>query len=383
MMYLSSTIVAGLTWIRGDFTGMNKICILIPQYNEKNRTKFTNRLDYFRNLALQHADNIDVILIDDGSTDDSLDEINSYMNIWPDSFFLASVFPNGNKVGALHRVTMSIPHEFIVLSDFDTDLRGLDSLVSQIDSWREKPNQMGFYFRMIPYEGDGSIFQYQQLEYCLARMWYEYHKADATVPVMPGAGCCYKKEILLSIYQDHSGLRNGEDREATMIGIRKGYSTVYLDSVLALTRPPITYKDLVKQRIRWNLGYIETVFFERKAYIREVLSFTRMGSRFLHDVLYVLILLILPMIVLFAFIFNPKLLLVFGVGYISYSLWIVLLLGTIPAEAIELKKGMLRRALLFPAIKIFVESRAWFAAILKFVTGRGKSAKRISSTDQF
>ncbi|WP_342089306.1 glycosyltransferase [Dyadobacter sp. OTU695] len=383
MMYLSSPTVSGLTWIRGDFAGTNKICILIPQYNEKNRTNFTERLDYFRNLALQHSDTIDVVLIDDGSTDDSLDEINSYINIWPDCFFVASVFPNGNKVGALHRVTISIPHEFIVLSDFDTDLTGLDSLVSQIDGWRDQPNQMGFYFRMIPYEGVGSIFQYQQLEYCLARMWYEYHRADATVPVMPGAGCCYKREILLSIYQDHSGLRNGEDREATMIGIRKGYSTVYLDSVLALTRPPLTYKDLVKQRIRWNLGYIETVFFERKAYLKEVLSFTRMGSRFLHDVLYVLVLLTLPLIVLFSSVFAPKLLLAVGAGYVGYSLWILFLLRALPAEAVELKKGMLGRALLFPAIKVFVESRAWFAAALKFITARGRSSRRISNGDRF
>ena len=382
-MYLSNQKISGLSWIRGGFTGVNRVCILIPQYNESNRTNFSERLNYFRGLASQYNNVIDLILIDDGSTDDSLDQINSYINIWPESFFVASSFPNGNKVGALHRVALSVPHEFIILSDFDTDLVGLDALVSQISDWKNQPNKMGFYFRMIPYEGSGNIFQYQQLEYCIQRLWYQYHRADSTVPVMPGAGCCYRREVLLSIYQEHSGLRNGEDREATMIGIRLGYSTVYLDSVLALTRPPLTYQDLVKQRIRWNLGYIETVFFERDTYRKEVASFTSMGTRLLHDILYVLVLLVLPFLFLYSCIFNPKLLLFWGLGYVFYSLFIISLLKTLPRESIEIRGGIVRRALLFPAIKVFVESRAWCAATLKFLAARGKSSRRISNGDRF
>jgi cellulose synthase/poly-beta-1,6-N-acetylglucosamine synthase-like glycosyltransferase len=163
-------------------------------------------------------------------------------------------------------VSMEISHEFVILSDFDTDLVGLKEVIDEICNHQNDVYRMGYYFRMIPFEGSGAIFLFQQLEYCFARVFYKFHNHEKSVPVMPGAGSCFKREILNSIFEVHSGLRNGEDRESTLIGIRLGYSVSYLETVLALTRPPLTYKKLVSQRIRWNLGYLETLLFERKYY---------------------------------------------------------------------------------------------------------------------
>lgn len=106
-------------------------------------------------------------------------------------------------------------------------------------------------FQNVSFWGAGLTFKMQQLEYCFARTYYTLHKKEQTVPVMPGAGSCYKRHLLLEIYKLHSGLRSGEDREATTISLKLNFKVFYLDDVCALTRPPAQMPQLVKQRIRW------------------------------------------------------------------------------------------------------------------------------------
>lgn len=355
-----------LTWINDRFTGRNATALLIPQYNEGRKRNFIKRLDYYRRLSEQYRDSVDVILIDDGSTDDSLAIMRSFIGRSPDAFSLASVYPNGNKVGALNHVSLAIPHEFIILSDFDTDLDGLPQLLEKNEAWRNDAGCMGYFFRMLPFEGTGNIFQYQQLEYCMARIRYRFHEKENSVPVMPGAGCCIKRELLNAVYLRHSGLRNGEDREATAIGKRMGYAVSYLDKVLALTRPPLTYRALVRQRIRWNLGYLETFYLQKGFYFREMCRFSAMGIRTFLDLFSVLLILVIPLLPLFIGS-NAWFYLYFGAAlYLSSVAVCVGVLTMAPWEYAEIKRDIVPMVLLFPLIKVGIDYVAWMGALIKF-----------------
>jgi cellulose synthase/poly-beta-1,6-N-acetylglucosamine synthase-like glycosyltransferase len=298
-----------------------------------------------------------------------------YIRLWPDAFSVASVFPNANKVGALHHVTLSIPHEFIILSDFDTNLEGLRELVTRIDVFRNDETQMGYFFRMLPFEGEGRIFQYQQLEYCLARVRYKFHEKERTVPVMPGAGCCFKRETLNSIYEHHSGLRNGEDREATVIGRKMGYSVSYLENVLALTRPPLTFKGLIKQRIRWNLGYLETFYFQGRFYLGEIRKLSALGTRTLMDLSSVLFILSLPFIILMIGLQGPMYLLAFAFLYVTCLTGYMLLLRMASREYSEFKRELIPIILFFPIMKLCIDYASWAGAIVRFATRDYSSLK--------
>lgn len=365
-----------LNWVKADFACKRKIALLIPQYNEYSKGDFVDRLRYFRQLSVQFKDYIDVIIIDDGSTDNSLATIQSFIASDEESFSVASVFPNGNKVGALSAVSEAIVHDFIVLSDFDTDLSGLKELICRIGDSTSDDFEMGYYFRMLPFGGKGPIFQFQQLEYCFARILYKFHEKDKSVPVMPGAGCCFRRDVLNAIYRTHSGLRNGEDREATLIGFRMGYSVSYLDNVLALTRPPMTYRNLVVQRIRWNLGYLETLLFERKYYVSQIFKLSRMGVRTLYDICCVLFVVLLPLLLAFLFVGSKYSVLVILAAYLLFLVWSFFLIRISPRESAEFKNKIIETVLLYPIIVVAVDYVAWIGALLRFAKRNYSQLKR-------
>jgi len=358
-----------LTWM-GPSPGKSKIAaLLIPQYNEGRNSNFKRRLEYFDDLARMHSDRMDVILIDDGSTDDSLQRLVDYREEHKAGFFIASVTPNGNKVGALFVSVISVIHEMIILSDFDTDLTGIDQLISgQAVDFMEDNSLMGYYFRMLPHEGSGLVFFFQQLEYALQRVLYKFHQNEGSVRVMPGAGSCYKREILLSIYDQHSGLRNGEDREATLIGLKLGYKTTYQNKILALTRPPLSFKSLVKQRVRWNLGYLETFTKESTYYFREMGRFSRIGILTMIDVAIISYVLLFPFLtILIAVISLKQLLIFFASSYILTCIWYLNLMFISPEESEEFKEKRVLLMFLYPFFKITLDFLAWSAAIYKMM----------------
>ena len=358
-----------LTWMGPSPGESKKAALLIPQYNEGRNDNFERRLEYFDLLNRLHREKMDVIIIDDGSTDNSLQRIVKYRDEHAGSFFIASVYPNGNKVGALFISAMSVSHEIVILSDFDTDLTGIEELIAgKTGDLMGDTSLMGYYFRMLPHEGSGIVFFFQQLEYSLQRTLYKFHQNERSVRVMPGAGSCYKREVLLSIYHQHSGLRNGEDREATLIGLKLGYKTTYQNKILALTRPPLSFRSLVKQRVRWNLGYLETFTKESAYYFKEMARFSRVGIMTMIDTVTILFVLLFPFITILIGLESLKQLLIFFASfYIVTSIWHLNLLFISPEESEEFKEKRIGLILIYPFFKITLDYLAWSTAIYKMI----------------
>jgi cellulose synthase/poly-beta-1,6-N-acetylglucosamine synthase-like glycosyltransferase len=360
-----------LAWIGAAPTSEKRVALLIPQFNEGSQGDLITRLVYYKGLAERYKSILDVIIIDDGSTDGSLEKIELFKEEFDDAFFACSVCPNSNKVGALFLATLSISHEFVVQSDFDTDIVGLERLSKYIALLEGDTSLMGGYFRMLPFEGLGSVFLFQQLEYSMARAFYKFHIKDRSVPVMPGAGCFYRREALIEIYHSHSGLRSGEDREATLLGLKLGYKTIYFEDILTLTRPPLSFRSLIKQRIRWNLGYIETFFKERGYYHQQTFSFTRMGIRTILDLLTISIVILMPIIILIGAWVNWRMLIIFlFIFYICSMLWSVNTILIAPKESFEFKSRRINSVLFYPIYKVLLDSTAWIGAILRYVKNR-------------
>lgn len=354
-------------WI-GDAPEENgNIALLIPQYNEGLAGNLEKRLEYFDNLSSEFSGKIDIILIDDGSTDHSLDTMTQYKLSKKNTFYFASVYPNANKVGALYLTTKAISHKLVILSDFDTDLAGLNAVIKTSDKIIKDPEVMGCYFRLLPYEGSGNTFLFQQLEYSLARILYRFYKKDHSVPVMPGAGSCYKRDILIDIYNGHSGLRSGEDREATLLGLKYGFRTFYMENVHTLTRTPASFKSLIKQRIRWNLGYIETFQKERRYYMTQASQLTRMGITTIIDISEVILTLLIPLALTIAAFFGVNyIFILLLIAYLRCVIWCICLLNIVPTETSEFTKNIPRSVLLYPIQKFALDLIAWIGAFRVF-----------------
>ncbi|WP_158538516.1 glycosyltransferase [Chitinophaga skermanii] len=355
-----------LSWVLNAPRQQQRIALLIPQYNEASNCNLERRLQYFANVAEQYKDKLDVVIIDDGSTDNSLVKMIRFINEHNPAFYLATVKPNANKVGALYLALKHIEHEFVILSDFDTDIDDPGKVEGLVQAMQADPSLMGCYFRMLPYEGSGSVFDFQRLEYSLLRSLYRFHEKDQTVMVMPGAGCCFKRDVLLSIYEEHSGFRSGEDREATQIGHRLGFKAIYADHILTLTRPPLSLRALIKQRVRWNLGYIETFVKEKSFYADQIMKGTRIGFRSLVDLFVLLFILGMPLMIAYFAVMNvTQLMWFFGGLYVFCLAWCLNLLLIAPGETTELKGRRLSLILAYPVMKLTVDYFGWMGAIIK------------------
>jgi cellulose synthase/poly-beta-1,6-N-acetylglucosamine synthase-like glycosyltransferase len=362
-------------WITGAPLEDKSVAILIPQFNEGMQGNMEERLHYLRQLSLENKGSMDVILIDDGSTDDSLQQIKDYLNLYPGSFYFASVYPNTQKVGALHYASLNIDHEYVVLSDFDTDLKNVGKLIPNLDLLRNEANMMGYYFRLVPFEGRGLVFLMQQLEYTMARIYYSFLIKESTVPVMPGAGACYKRKILLDVYRGHSGVRSGEDREATVLGFKLGYKALYLKEVEALTRPPLSFKALIVQRRRWYLGYLETFIKEKEFYISQMSRFTKLGVRTIQDVASIILVLLLPLELIATLFINQQLaLFLICSTYFLSLVYYLSLIWTFPRERKETRKGLFALVLVFPLFWLLVSFISWWKAVLLYRSKKRKTS---------
>lgn len=191
---------------------------------------------------------------------------------------------------------------------------------------------------------------------------------------MPGAGSCYKRDAL----NRHSGLRNGEDRETTLIGLGMGYKSLYKEDVGALTRPPLSFLALISQRRRWYLGYIETFAKERKYYMSQMYRLNRMGLRTLQDVIGVMLLLLLPFELIVLFLINYQVLLyaIAGAYLLSVTYYLSLLLIA-PVEIGEIKRSKRVFVLLYPLFWLIVAYWAWLTAFR--IYNRKKSVDKKSA----
>jgi cellulose synthase/poly-beta-1,6-N-acetylglucosamine synthase-like glycosyltransferase len=356
-----------IEWVGMGPTGICQIALLIPEYNEKSRSDVQARLDYFHDLAVETQGLLDVIIIDDGSTDGSFSTIKEFKDQHPGSFHFASVNPNAKKVGALFLATALIKHDFVILSDFDTDLRNIHLIVDVIGILKNDDTLMGCYFRMLPVHGSGWAFRFQTLEYSIARSLYRLVTKEGSVPVMPGAGCCYKREVLIKIYNNHSGNWCGEDRESTLIGLKYGFRTFYKKDIIASTRPPIDFRTLLQQRIRWNLGFIETFHKENEYYLSQIRKGTRLGIRTLIDIFNVGFIVALPILSVFALAVSFKAFLVLAfIVYLSGLSWCGALFLISPNEVVELRSSLILDFFTYPIVKISLDFLAWTKAFLKF-----------------
>ncbi|TMP39825.1 glycosyltransferase [Pseudoalteromonas rubra] len=302
-----------LTWLE-QRVHTETTAVLVPFYNEAgDKTHFAERLAYFDALAARHPE-LDIILIDDGSTDQPFSANTEQLT----HLSLSRVTPNGQKIGALYTLIKALPHKYIIFTDFDTELQGLDNLPEVHRKLAAEPTSMGCYFSMRPTAGNTPAVQFQMLEYALERASYQFSKNEGSVPIMPGAGCLYKRPVIADLLSRHSGLRSGEDRETCLLGLELGYTVFYAPEIEALTHPPQTFSALLQQRRRWSQGFVEVALHKAEFYRAQMADKTILGLRHRIDMISVSIFLLMPLILLSAFLFST------AVGVALVAAWTAL-----------------------------------------------------------
>ena len=279
------------------------ISILAPAYNEG-----ANIIENVRSLLSIHYNNMEVIIINDGSKDDSMEKLIDVYDLYKADFFVDEQIPtknirgiyrsrnfiysklivvdkeNGGKADALNVGINVSGNDYVVCIDVDCILEQ-DALLKLIKPFLESP-----LMRVIATGGvvriangceiengrlmkvnlpDQFLPRAQTLEYIRAFLLGRMAWARLNgLLLISGAFGAFDKEIVIKCGgYDHKTV--GEDMEL-IVRMRRymeerdlPYKVAFIPDPLCWTEAPASYKILGRQRNRWTRGTIETLKFHR------------------------------------------------------------------------------------------------------------------------
>lgn len=234
-----------------------KVSIIVPAYNEEAHIAET--IESLLNLDYP-KDKLEIIVIDDGSTDRTYNIAKKYEEKYPD---IVKVYRkrNGGKASALNFGIKLATGKYIATMD-------ADSVVP-----REALKKMLEYFTdervmiVIPAvqvkRKKTFIEKVQYIEYSYNNTLREIFEKLNSIYVAPGPFSVFRRELFEKIgYFDENNLT--EDMEIALRAQHHGYRIRYCPEVIIKTETPKTFKQLFRQRIRWYLGFVENYLKYRK-----------------------------------------------------------------------------------------------------------------------
>ncbi|MGW8316557.1 MAG: glycosyltransferase family 2 protein, partial [Bacteroidales bacterium] len=394
------------------------VTVIAPAYNESS-----NIVDNIRALLSLYYNNLDIVVINDGSTDDSLEKIiTEYELEKVDSYFeyrlpcerIRGIYKsqnrafkkltiidkkNGGKADALNAGLNVCRNDLVLSIDADSVVEP-DSLIKLVKPFLEASDK-----RVIGVGGvvrianscdisEGFIQKInlprrflpraQVLEYTRAfligRMaWSEL---DGLL-LISGAMGMFDREILIES-GGYSTQTVGEDMEMVvrirryMADIGEDYKVVYIPDPLCWTEVPSKLKVLARQRSRWTRGTMETLFTHRKLFLNpKYKTLGMLGYPYWLFVEY-----LAPIVEFFGIIWFISLLIsgrlnlpffldLFGFVYffaVSLSIWAILF------EEITFHKYQKKRDVLKMIITAFLEP-LFYHPLVMFLTVKGNLDK--------
>jgi len=249
------------------------ITVVIPAYNEGRMVESSIESVV---AARYPRDKLEVLVIDDGSTDDTWEHIARAAARHPEVVRATRMPVNAGKRAALAAGCRAARGEILVTIDSDSVIEP-GSLLAIAAPFREP--RIGAVA--------GKVAVYNRAESILARMLHvrfilsfdflrSVQSTFGTVYCCPGALSAYRTQAFREVLERWEGQRflgvpctYGEDRALTNLMFERGYDAVYQGTAVVHTVVPETYSKLCRMYLRWNRSYVrEEVRFARLVWKR-------------------------------------------------------------------------------------------------------------------
>lgn len=242
-----------------------KVSILIPAYNEEKSI-----LSCIKGALKQDYHNFEVLVIDDGSTDNTLQKVNTFIAENEYDNLKIIYKENGGKHSALNRGMEEANGDWILAVDADSFI--LPSTIStlvrkkRIDTVAMTAG-IGFVNNCRIEDGvlvdrkvsNNLLVLSQMLEYIrtFVMLKMSMDSINGTI-IMSGACSFFNKKFIQSIgsYRD----KITEDSELTLRIHAEGGKVQFINDVLAFTEAPESVGVLYKQRMRWIRGLLNDMW---------------------------------------------------------------------------------------------------------------------------
>ena len=238
---------------RADFS--RPMSVVIAAYNEGR--VITNTLRAL--LATDYKGEVEVIVVDDGSADETAAEVQTFADRDPRVRLLQQ--ENRGKARALQRALATARHEVVVFIDADTQLQRdtlpnllapfADENVGAVSGHAKVGNLRTFIARC------------QALEYtCGFNLDRRAYTRWNCITVVPGAISAIRKDAI-----DQAGGLSletlAEDTDLTLSLHKDRQQIVYVPEAIAWTEAPETVRTLARQRFRWAYGTLQCLWKHR------------------------------------------------------------------------------------------------------------------------
>jgi poly-beta-1,6-N-acetyl-D-glucosamine synthase len=231
------------------------ISIIVPAYNEAKTIK-----SCIQSLQNLNYPNYDVIVIDDGSTDNTFEEASQCKGV------KIIKQKNQGKPSALNNGVRSSTGEIIVTVDADTtiDEDALEAIAERFVS-NEKLGAVAGNVKVRPEPKIMNIVQ--SAEYALGiNLIRKGQSVLGCVMIVPGPIAALKRDAVEKV-GNFSDDTFAEDFDITVKILKAGFRVEYEEKSLAYTDAPKSTEDLVKQRRRWYRGMMQVLDKHKEMYM--------------------------------------------------------------------------------------------------------------------
>ena len=259
-----SIIIVVLAYLRRQPKWSNSVAIppvtvIVPAYNEEPLI-----LQTIESVLASDYANMEVIVIDDGSSDNTYHVVAKSYDKDPRVRLVRQ--ENQGKAQALNHGYRLTESDIIVAIDADTII--LPDAVSRLVRHFDNPKVGAVAGNTKVGNRVNILTRLQAVEYItsqnLDRRAFERFNA---ILVVPGAIGAWRKSVVDGV-GGYSSETLAEDADLTVAIIRAGYRVTYEAGAIAMTEAPETLGQLLRQRLRWSLGIMQTGWKHKRA-IRE------------------------------------------------------------------------------------------------------------------
>jgi len=231
-------------WVEPEACELPKVTILIPAFNESETIEVTIRSA----LSLDYPD-FEVIVIDDGSTDDT--------------FQKAKMLPvqvirqeNSGKASALNSGIMHAKGKLIATLDADSFVDP-KALLNMVGFFSDK-SVMAVTPTMKALEGKGLLEKMQRAEYMLSNLMAKIFSLLDSIIVTPGPFSVYRASVFREL-GGFDGSAMTEDNEMALRIQSANFRIRSSKKAFVYTKVPKTMAKLFRQRKRWYSGYLSNM----------------------------------------------------------------------------------------------------------------------------
>lgn len=237
------------------------VTIVVPCWNEEKTVyKTVHSL-----LSLNYPKNkIEILLIDDGSTDNTWEVIRQFAK-YPN----IKVFhkENGGKYTALNLGLANSDTEFFGCLDADS-FANSESLVRIMSYFEKDDSIMAVAPSVVVNSAKGFIQNVQKVEYSMGVYFKKMLGFLGAINVTPGPLTVFRRKV----FEDLGPYRHGHNTEDMEIAYRmqkNQYKIEHCNDAYVFTNVPPTLRKLYRQRLRWVYGFINNTFDYRNVLFRK------------------------------------------------------------------------------------------------------------------